>query len=338
METEAGAGTLRSYIYSIVAILIITGLAGSEFDAPANGLFSARGEVPDADVPSLQAEPFAVILPNGERAEGWIAVPLDGAPHALVVLCHAYAGSAEELQGDLVELAEHGAVAVAMQYRGPVDAFNVKNGAEDTAAATEFLLGTYPTIETTIIYGFSMGGAVAGVTVASMPPGTFDHWIAGAPVADLTSFWQHSEGFRPILEAETGGRPGETRTAYAARSPLALVEEIAQANLTSVVVVHARADPIVPFADARELYEDLDEQGVRATFFAVGGNEIPWACSRLERICVANPWVTLDSHMVGHLPTISPLLFGLLDGTWTPTPGFHEVHVKGDERVPRLLP
>lgn len=286
----------------------------------------------------LQAERFTVILPSGEKAEGWIAVPLDGAPRRLVVLCHAFGGTAEQLQGDLVELAEHGAVAVAMQFRGPVDSFNVKNGAEDTAAATEFLLAKYPTIEATIIYGFSMGGAVAGVTVASMPPGTFDYWIAGAPVADLSSFWQHSEGFRPLLEAETGGRPRDARPAYAERSPLALVEEIAQANLTSVVVVHARADPIVPFSDARELYEDLHEQGVRTTLIAVGGNKIPWACSRLERICVANPWVTLDSHMVGHLPTISPLLFGLVDGSWTPTPGFHEVQANGDERVPRLLP
>lgn len=285
----------------------------------------------------MDAEAFTVILSSGEKAEGWIAVPETGAPHSLVVLCHAFGARAEDLKPTLVELARHGAVAVAMQYRGPVGSFNVKAGVEDTTAATEFLLTSYPSINNTIIYGFSMGGGVAGTTIASMPAGTFDHWVAGAAVTDLTSFWQNAEFFRPLVEAETGGRPREAREEYAARSPRAHVDEIAQANLTSVVIVHARADPVVRFSDARELYEGLDEKGVPTTLIAVGGTGVPWACSRLERVCLANPWATLESHMVGHVPTIMPLLLGLVDGSWEPTPGVEEVRAEDDERVVRLL-
>ena len=294
-----------------------------------------RPIVADADL--LEAEPFAVILPSGEKAEGWIATPLDGRPTALVVVCHAFGHEVEHLLPTLVELAEHGAVAVAMQFRGPVGTFNVKNGVEDTTAATKFLLSTYPSINTTIIYGYSMGGAVSGATIAALPPDTFDHWIAGAGVTDLASFWQNAEPFRSLVEAETGGRPREARDAYAARSPRSMVDEIAAANLTSVVFVHARADPIVQFSDSYELYEELATGDVPTTLIAIGGTELPWSCSRWERVCLANPYATLESHGVGHVPTIMPLLLGLLDGSWQPTPGMQEVYADEDERAIRLI-
>jgi pimeloyl-ACP methyl ester carboxylesterase len=329
--------SLRPYVYPIVAIVALTGLAGSQLAAPIQAVMPVDSVAWVIERERSLVERFVIDV-HGDQARGWIALPKDGQPTALVVLCHAFGGNAADFHDFMEELAKDGVAVVAMDYRGPVGSFNIEAGVEDTMAATSYVLADHPSIQTTIIYGFSMGGAVAGVTVATMPPGTFDYWISGAGVADLSAMWMNVEFFRPLIEDETGGTPSESRAAYLERSPVALVDQIASVNLTAAVLVHAHADPVVPFVQAQELHAQLAAARVPALLIAVGGSDAPWACPALDPACAANPWATLDSHMVGHIPTMKPLLFALLKDDWSPPTGRHEVEAEDREGLLRLLP
>ena len=325
-------------MYSLFAIVALTGMVGSQLAAPVNSFLPAADfEARDPQPPSL-VDPLVVTLPDGENATGWLAVPLDGEPRALVVMCHAFGARAVDFTPFMEELARAGAVVVAMEYRGPVGSFNIQAGVDDTVAATRLVLDRFPSIETTTIYGFSMGGAVAGLTIATMPPDTFDYWIAGAAVVNLTALWQDVETFRPLIEDETGGTPLEVPAEYARRSPLLSAREIADANLTAVVMVHAHADPVVSFKQAETLHAELARARVPTLLVAIGGSQAPWACSKLDPVCAANPWATIDSHFVGHVPAISPLIVGLLEGEWKPATDTLEVEGNDLSLLRRLVP
>lgn len=296
-------------------------------------------EAPQTPVPitvNPVLERVAIGLPSGDAAAGWVAYPDAVSPSTLVVFCHAFALPASHFLPWMQSLARNGTAAIAMDYRGALGSFNVDSGVEDTVAATEFMQASFPSIQTTIIYGFSMGGEVAGVTVALMPAGTFDYWITGAGVSDLGRFWEENEFFRAALEAETGGTPTMVPAQYARRSPQALTERIAE-NLGGVVLIHARADPVVSFAQSKRVYEELKAHGDPVVLIEVAGSRTPWACSRLDAVCRANPWATLESHAAGDVSFMGELLERMADGRWVPPTTSTEIRIDGEAGLAGLF-
>lgn len=160
-----------------LAVALLAGLALSPMPAAAAGTpcpFNATD-------PALTALPYQVDVDVGgatEVAKGKYAHPT-GAPKAVVMVGHGWTGdvlNTTGYHGLLVRIAKLGAVAVAMDYRGPPMDYKVFSGAEDTAAAARdwtARCGDLPVI----LWGGSMGGHVSAWTVMGNP-GLADYLVA----------------------------------------------------------------------------------------------------------------------------------------------------------------
>lgn len=246
---------------------------------------------------------------DNETATGLLAVPA-GAPHALVVLAHGWGTSASHHEEDLRQLADDGVLAVAMDYRGSWDAFKVETGVRDTLTATLALQAAYPDVQQTILYGWSMGGAVALLSVAAAPPGTYAHVVVGSGVADVATTWAELPWVRPYVEAETGGSPQEVPAAYAARSPIHHAAAIA-GRVDRVWLVHGADDVIVPAAHAHRMRDALLAVGQPvATYDAV---RTTWAAC-VPFVPCADPVAQAAGHEAGEFRLLRPLVSALLAG------------------------
>jgi len=228
---------------------------------------------PGAADSARPVERFSVEV-GSETALGWLALPDQAHPGMLVVVCHGHGQPASVHQERLRRLADAGAVAVAMDYRGPL-AFNVKNGSEDTIAATEALLARFPSVHRVFLLGISMGGEVSGMALAARPD-LFDFWVDVEGLSNLFETWAEATAAGSLageasaareIEDETGGKPWEVPEAYVARSPALLAPMMT--GLKGAVVVHAVADGKVPFDQGREMATALGAQGVPRDVYTV---------------------------------------------------------------------
>lgn len=213
---------------------------------------------------------------DGQAADGLLAVP-EGTPRAIVLVAHGWGGSADQHRRDLEVLAELGALSVAMDFRGDPSAFKVMAGVEDTLAATQLLQESYPQVDLTMLYGWSMGAEIALLAPTRMPAGTYDYVFAGAGVSDLTTFWGNPLA-QAAVEAETGGRPHEVPGEYDIRSPVKQGAALALSGVKRVFVVHGDADPVVPVEASERLYQSLTEAGQATSFYVVTKDKRPLGC------------------------------------------------------------
>jgi dienelactone hydrolase len=251
-------------------------------------------------------EPFAVDV-GGEEAVGLLAVPA-GEPTTLVVLAHPWAVGTEVFHVDLQRLAHAGVLAVAMEFRGAADDFKVARGVEDTIAATLALQAQYPSVDRTLLYGWSMGGEIALLAVAQAPPGTYDYVFEGAGVTDLAALWHAFVAARPAIEEETGGTPTEVPEAYAARSPLERVPELQDKGVARFFIVHGAGDAPVPVEQAERLYARMADAGLPVSYYVVTTNEEPWLCTPVVTLCAPNPPMGVANHEAGGLRLMQPFL------------------------------
>lgn len=244
------------------------------------------------------------LLVNGSEATGVYGVP-DAPSNALVVFAHGLGGDHTYVTDVVTDLRAFGAYAIGMDYRGALDDYKVKAGVEDTLAATYAVLAEHPEIEIVVAYGHSMGGEITGVAIAQAPAGTFTHWVDGSGVMDLADEWLKMPAFQPVIEAETGGRPMDVPEAYAARSPVSLVDDIGTKGLTRAYIVHGVADPIVPYEQGERMYEALVAAGVPVTLYESRTSRgLP--CTPAE-VCDAPP-LTPAGHDVGLWFHVMPIL------------------------------
>ncbi len=239
---------------------------------------------------------------GGALARGLLAVP-DQAPTTLVLVSHGYGGDAASHGDDLESLADSGVLAVAMDYRGPRDAYKVRAGVEDTIAAAQTLQLAFPAIDRSLLYGWSMGGEVALLAAANAPPGTFDYVFTGAAVTDLETLWHENGDLRPAIERETGGIPAEAPEAYASRSPVTLSSAIAANGVARVFLVHGAADGPVPVEQAERMDKALVDAGQPVSYYVVT-KETGEAC--LPETCVTGP--ALAGHGAGGLAILRPFI------------------------------
>ena len=292
---------------------------------------------PSSMEPGWTVDAYELEQPDGVTASGWLALPDVKNPTTLVILCHGFGYPAGALRPFMEELAGHGAVVVAMDYRGSLGSFNVQYGVQDTVSATRDLLERFPSVSRTIIYGYSMGGAVAGLTVAAMPSGTFDVWVSGSGVADAEELWETVPALRPAIEHEMGGAPGETAR-YEELSVLNALDDIANKQLASVVLVHARADPIVPSKQSETIHELLVARNVPTVYFEVVGQQPPWGCAGDAAPCNEDPMPTMDSHGAGDVAFFGAVLHSLVKDAWPMAPtGPVRLSVEGEAGVEPVL-
>ncbi len=205
---------------------------------------------------------------DGEPAHGLIATPA-GAPTSIVIIAHGYTHQAESHRGHLAEAAARGAIAVAMDYRGPVDGFPLAAGAADTIAATRMLVDQYPDVPV-ILYSVSMGTAIAGMVLADMPD-VIDWWVNNEGLSMLHETWagasalQHPAG--AAIETETGGTPATAADAYLERSAAKRASEFS--GLKGVISTHGVHDGLVPYNQGREMKAALDAEGILNDFYTV---------------------------------------------------------------------
>lgn len=285
---------------------------------------------------------------GGASAHGVQALPT-GECKGIVVVAHGYGHTASEHAGHLVHLADEGFAAIAMDYRGPQDGFPLGAGAEDTIAAARFLRAECPTGPASL-YSVSMGTAVAGPVLASLPS-FFTIWVDSEGLSQLAETWAEATALSPAnafaktasdaIVAECHGTPAEQPACYQERSAALRAGEFA--GLQGVILAHAINDGLVPYNQGREMQAALDAQGIKNDFFTVvrdtnggtGTTLTGYASHDLDNGFTGHGTESVDSD------TMTALTFGLLDkvvlGTYGPIGGGETV-LESDVGIVPLAP
>lgn len=288
--------------FAVLSILALSALAG----AALAGCASPGGSAWPGTAGAAKLEEFSLDTPGGS-ARGLVAVPA-GEPTTLIVLAHPWGAVADDYRADLEAMAAAGVLGVAMDFRGDRADFKVRAGVEDTVAATLALQNKYPSVDRTLLYGWSMGGQIAFLAVAAAPPGTYDYVFDGAGVTDLEALWHAFVPARPAIERETGGPPTDVPGEYKARSPVEKVAELKDKGVARYFIVHGAGDSPVPVEQAERLYSRMAEAGLPVTYYVVTTNQDPWVCSPVVTICIQGPPKGLANHEAGGLRLMKPLI------------------------------
>jgi pimeloyl-ACP methyl ester carboxylesterase len=299
------------------------------------------GEV-DADAPihtasaALSTPQSFTINVDGLPADGLVSRP-SGAPRTMVVFAHGHGHGTASWVSHLEDAAAHGLLAVAMNYPAT---FDIDRGAAETIAAAKYFRAKHPTIERTILFGVSMGGAVSGTALAESR-GIFDAWIDVEGIGNMTETWLAATAVGDSAAAEIasdcGGTPLTASSAYVRRSPALRGPAIAASGIKSAIVVHALADGLVPYNHGRETATVVAAAGVPVDFYTVArgacsetGTSLGVTFGLFDPLCSAGHATESSStHVV--MRTAFDALYRLADGTQTPV-GYHEYFV--DEPAP----
>lgn len=237
---------------------------------------ASLASVPAADAATV--ERYSVTV-DGETALGWAAYPASPAPTKLLVFGHGCCGKPDQSAFVRAYADTYGAVAVAMDYRGP-GRWDVMKGHRDLIAATEAMHARFPSITRTVLWGASMGGETTGMAVAARPD-LFDYWVNTFGVTDL--FQEFAAlglypGISPnpndtanptgswIVE-QTGGTPATVPDAYLARSPAYAADRMR--GITRAYIAHGIGDLIVQYSQSRLMFENLVANGVPVSLTTV---------------------------------------------------------------------
>jgi|GEM_PF-293499 len=219
---------------------------------------------------------------DGEPATGLLYTPNnangDFVPTQLLTFSHGHGEQAADFDYVLSALAERtGAVIVAMDYRnapgnGDGD-YNLWRGYRDTTAATEWALAQFPSIETSDIWGWSMGGWMSGLSVAYRPE-LYRHWIASFPGVNAWGAWALFGGLEQViadfddqqeLENETGCSFVDCPNEYFKRTPSLLASRMEPER---AIILHSLFDSVSPYQQGREMHAALVANGVPTSFYS----------------------------------------------------------------------
>lgn len=213
---------------------------------------------------------------DGEPATGIVVYPArrDGTPlqpQALLTFAHGHGEDADDFEPQLRRIVSHtGAAAIAMDFRGPHGAFNLWAGYRDTVSATHWLQRRYPAVERSVIWGWSMGGAVSGMS-AAYAPDTYDAWVATFPLVNSVGAWTLFKLIEPDslaeLEADAGCAMPDCPDEYVARSPSLIADRM---RLEQAVLLHAIDDQRVPIEQSREMQAALTATEIPTAMYTFG--------------------------------------------------------------------
>ena len=237
---------------------------------------------------------------NGETATGHYTLPA-GSPKGLVVFAHGYGHTSFSWIEHMKRAArEHGLVAVGMDYRGieitpdsnndglpESRGWNAKAGAEDLVAAAQYFQGLCRSVETTTLFGVSMGANMSGLAVAMAATERakdgsplFDYWFDIEGAVNVVETYAGARVLAPAngtaanaledIEKEMGGPIEETPETYLDRAVVTHIDEIKASGVKGVVLVHGLDDGLVPYNQSREMSSLLLQARVPLDFYTVG--------------------------------------------------------------------
>ena len=182
-----------------------------------------------------------------------------------------------------------GVIAVPPDYRGPHDdlsakplpssrGWRVSEGAVDTVEAAKlFDRSCLKGKGHNVLYSVSMGGNTAGLALALQPKRVngrpmFDEWVDVEGDANMSETYAGAAALAGVnafaanakadIEEETGGTPDEVPQAYADRSVVTRVDDVAASGIKGVVMVHGVMDGLVTHDISRQLQLLLLQNGV----------------------------------------------------------------------------
>lgn len=230
---------------------------------------------------------------DGGNATGQYALPDTKDPKTLVVFAHGYSHmSASWVEHMRAAAAEHGVIAVTMDYRGTytdkdgnIRGWFVKEGAEDMIAATHLFQDACSSIKETVLFGVSMGGNSSGLAVAraateknAQDGPLFDYWFDIEGAVDVLETYAGAAALagsgnafannaKADIEDEMNGTFAEDPEGYADLAVVSHIDEIAASGVKGVVLVHAIEDGLVPYNQAREFVPMLIGSGIPTEMF-----------------------------------------------------------------------
>jgi fermentation-respiration switch protein FrsA (DUF1100 family) len=223
--------------------------------------------------------------PSGGQVAKALYVLPKGTPKGIVVFDHGYSHTMYSWVRHMERTASTlGVIAVTPDYRGQTDdlksqplptsrGWRVAEGAVDTNTVAQlFDKACLKGKGHNVLYGVSMGGNTSGLALAAKPKRTggaplWDEWIDVEGAANVLETYQGARLLAPVntfaanaqadIEAEMGGTPETVPQAYADRTVVNRVDDIAGSGVKGVVMVHGYADGLVTHDIGRQLQARL---------------------------------------------------------------------------------
>jgi acetyl esterase/lipase len=266
-------------------LVAVVAIAGAALTVPASADVAACADSTDTV--------YTISWPNG--VTGRIGLP---APHAgessLVAFTHGYTHTSTSWVGHIREANAHGAIALALDYRGTSSdatgarGWRVEEGAQDTIDVARAVQAACDA-DNVILYGVSMGGNTSGLVMAAKPTRAdrsplFDYWVAGEPAANVIETYLEASAVAlsgnatavnavQDIEEEFGGTFAEVPERYISGAVVSHVVDIAASGVKGVIVAHGFDDGLVPYNQGRELATLLRAAGVPTDFYNAARRE-----------------------------------------------------------------
>jgi len=231
-------------------------------------------------------------IPAFHGLKGHYALPKSRHPKSLVVMFHGHNNSSDSWVCHLLDAAAHGAVAVAMDYRGtgwggpdgtvPASkdrGWFVKEGAADSLFAANYFLKRFPSIKQVIDFSISLGANAGGLALAAdakRPDGKtpmFDYWFDFEGVTSMVETYLEAQavavsgnatavGAVQDIEKECHGSIAENPDCYRELTVLYRIQDIAASGVKGVFVGHDIDDGEVGTNQSPEMVAALRLVGI----------------------------------------------------------------------------
>jgi hypothetical protein len=247
---------------------------------------------------STNLTPRTQDIPAFHGLRGHYSLPKTHKPKTLVVMFHGHDNNSDSWVCHLLDASQnHGAVAVAMDYRGtgwtgldgkskPSEdrGWFVKEGAEDSIFAADYFLKKFPSIRNVEAFSISLGSNVGGIAVAANAkrPKTgaplFDYWVNIEGVTSLIEEYYAASAValagnaggaeaKEEIEKECGGTPADNPACYREITVLARTQDIVSSGLKGVINVQGIDDGLVPHNQSEEMTAALRVAGIPTDYY-----------------------------------------------------------------------
>lgn len=272
---------MRVNLVGLVALWLVACAAEQPGASKTNDPAGAkRIETVEVDGAAISALAPPSCGESGTESVGALLGYMEGdEPGTLVVFAHGYGQTVELAWRHHVErTVRPGVAVVTTDYRDNLG-FPTLQGAHDTIAATLLAKQRFESIESVILLGVSMGGAISGTAIPESTHVTgdgsslFDFWINVEGVSQLAETWAEASAVgspaADDIARDAGGTPADCPEAYVRRAPVERAWEMSLAGLKAAAVVHGMNDGTVPSNQGREMAQALAAAAIPTQMFSV---------------------------------------------------------------------
>lgn len=243
---------------------------------------------PAAPTGGVTLEPWSSGMYAHTPLTGWLALPADPASAThLVIVAHGYGWTAADWKHHLTFMAEHGAIAIAVDYGN----WEIGRGVRAIDSAYSDMQRRFPSATTTTVFGVSMGGAVSvsaidhgwvcGLSFGCNIP-SYEYWFDIEGVSNLAETYAEANLAAPVapiaaqtvaeIDRECAGWPiilGGPAYCFYRYSGAFHAEQMAANGVKGVVVVHSVNDGLVPYNQGQEMVQALRAADIPTEFTTV---------------------------------------------------------------------